>query len=97
MTRTPRIIARTLRAVWGKLRGESPNICYAWGVGCSSSDARLLHYALTGKHWDRVAQRFENSLVEELAARGYDLRTLRFEIKKLPDDTTLFVRPDTTH
>jgi hypothetical protein len=58
---------------------SSPDIHFTWGDGCRASDGHLVNSAFN------VAMRGEDkSLIEELVARGYDVTTIRFSIKKLP-------------
>ena len=81
--RKPQIKDGTLTAEWGKLPYDAPDICFTWGKGCSSADARLLNNALGGKMYSEIKKDYEDSLIEELKARGYDITTLKFSIRKL--------------
>lgn len=69
---------------WGKLPNESPDMCMAWGEGCSKRDGALLHYMLGSKRmrWRDGVPHFDPSFLEELETRGYDLTTLRFSVRK---------------
>lgn len=70
---------------WGYADGEGPDICYYAGDGVHRTDQRLLHHYLCSERphprldgtlsWDK-------SLLNELVARGYDLATLKFSIRK---------------
>lgn len=83
-----------LLVYYGKMPHSDPDICYAWGGGgASRQDGNFLSYALGSKRVapvygqeriDNGGQHFifENSVFEELEARGYDLTTLRFSIQK---------------
>jgi hypothetical protein len=93
--RTPKAKPGELVARWGTVEG-STDICYAWGDGINKSDSHLLHSVLstprTRLNWDAEfpASRFnatvdEPSLLAELEARGYDLTTLRFSVRKKSD------------
>lgn len=75
--RSPKQIPNTLKAQWGKLPHERPDMVYTWGEGCSRSDAGLLHNAFN--HADVL---FGKALVAELESRGYDITTFKFQIKK---------------
>lgn len=55
-------------------RGAEPDMCYDWGEGCSRRDARLLSATFSPVGG--------NDLFKELESRGYDLKTLRFSIRK---------------
>lgn len=65
----PRQTPRTLKAGWGSSQESLDDLHYAWGEGIPSCDARLLNAHLP-------------ALVDELERRGYDLKTLRFSVKK---------------
>lgn len=67
----PQLLAR-----WSK---RERDLLFKWDEGCSKSDGGLLHSFLTFIQWPD-----NKSLVDELKARGYDLTTLRFSIRKLP-------------
>lgn len=56
------------------LRGD---LEYNWGDGCSKSDGGLLHD--TFSHAKNV---LGSTFVDEITARGYDITTLRFSIRK---------------
>lgn len=73
--------------MWGYADGEGPDIAYYGGDGVSRTDQRLLHSVLSSPRMvpDIKSPRqfaFDNSLIDELQARGYDLTTLRFSIRK---------------
>jgi hypothetical protein len=74
-----------LTARWSKRESD---LLLAWGGdGATSSDGALLSDALSGK---RLAPSLKNypgydvlpSLIDELKARGYDVETLRFSIRR---------------
>ena len=71
---------------WGKVDGDRPEMCYAWGEGASKRDMHLLHMVIASQRPDPFADRpFSKmlpSLLEDLEARGYDLTTLRFSVSK---------------
>jgi hypothetical protein len=75
----------TLRMRWSK---REINIVYKYPG--QAADAHLLHYHLaTPRPHLNLGDpggfpiAFDPSLIEELKARGYDITTLKFEIKKL--------------
>lgn len=80
----------TLSARWTRRRGEgiSPlnrepgDLLYEWGDGCAKADGALLHYVLAAKNYDSAKREWQRSFLEELHARGYDLTTLRFSVRK---------------
>ena len=86
--RTPKLQDGELRMYWGReCRGSVPEIMFAWqGDRGMKHDANLLHYMMCSKRPDLTATPLfsvmQPSLIEELDARGYDLTTLKFSIKK---------------
>ena len=92
--RGPKAKPGELKIQWGKLpgRGETPELIYVWGDGCSKQDSHLMHNAMAAKQPDPfvkpIFSRMNPSFVEELEARGYDLTTLRFYIRKKQQEPT---------
>lgn len=89
----PRAKDGELKLQYGRLRGDNPDIVYSWGDGVDSRDSRLLHYIFTGKrertvYGDErernggVTTVWDDSFIDELKARGYDITTIRFSIQK---------------
>ena len=64
------------------MKYSAPDLCYAWGEGVPSCDARLLDSALTGKRHHPVGDIWDPGFLEELEKRGYDLTTLKFSVQK---------------
>jgi hypothetical protein len=66
----------------GKLPGEShkPNST----IFCASNgaDRRLLYSAFSTRNYDEHGRLAQPSFIEELEARGYDIETLEFRIKR---------------
>ncbi len=81
--REPKANPGELKAQYGKLKHDSPDIIYAWGDGCSSADARLLHYVMSREWYHPADGTWGDSFIKELEKRGYDITTLKFSIKKL--------------
>jgi hypothetical protein len=83
LSRVPKVPGE-LRALWarGGEAGAGGDVCYVWGDGVSGCDSRLLHYWLTVGRFDAVTRTIERSFQEELEDRGYDLKTLKFSIRK---------------
>jgi hypothetical protein len=91
--RTPRAKPGELKAQWGKMPHDNPDLCYTWGGdGAERCDGHLLSNMLTEKR-ARLAigdERpkygppiiYDDSFLEELKKRGYDITTLRFSIQK---------------
>lgn len=91
MKRAPKAKPGELKMGYGKMPGDAPDLCFAWGDGCSKRDGNLMHYIFCGKRQrvtygnEKVEKGpvvFDPSFVEELEARGYDITTLRFSIMK---------------
>lgn len=79
MSGRPRQNKGELKVQFAKLKNDSPDICYFWGEGIPRADASLLHHFLNHMRFDG------KSLLEELEARGYDIKTFKLVIKlKLP-------------
>jgi hypothetical protein len=66
-----------LRAYFGKADGDGPDVCFANGEGVDRASARLLHNALNS-----LPVCNGRSLLDELKARGFDIETLQFSIRK---------------
>ncbi len=86
--RTPTAKPGEIKIAYGKPdRHDAPDICAAWGgEGADKSDARMVMHAMTEK---RAGYAFPSmhveeraSLIDELEARGYDITTLHFSIKR---------------
>lgn len=93
--RQPKAKPGELKAQWGKLRHNNPDLCYVWGEGTHSADGHFLHHILCSDRlahdWDAPSDasrlsltKYEPSFVKELESRGYDITTLRFSIQKKP-------------
>jgi hypothetical protein len=90
--RAPKLEDGELRIYWGRdPHDRTPDVMFAWqGDRTMKHDTNLLHYVMATKHPDpNVTPLFSKmmpSLFEELDARGYDLTTLKFSIKKKPNE-----------
>jgi hypothetical protein len=71
-----------LCAFYGKLPHDQPDVIYAWGEGCSKRDSALLFSVFGSKRPDWQGQ-LQDSLLDDLKARGYDLSTIKFSIRKV--------------
>lgn len=81
----PRARAGQLKAKWGSIEGDAPDLCYVWGPGVARVDAALLHGALSMRQCMPLSMDFEPSFMEDLKARGYDITTLEISISKKPE------------
>lgn len=75
----------SLRVSFGKIDGCF-DIAYSWN-GVEKCDAKLLDHRMTSfwMGFNGYKDR-QDSLIAELVKRGYDIRTLDFQIKKLDQD-----------
>ena len=89
--RRPKIEDGELQVYWGRESpGEAPDIIFAWqGDVTMKADSKLLHYHMASRrpdpHVQPIFSKMLPSLVDELIARGYDISTIRFSIKKRKD------------
>lgn len=68
----------SLRVSFGRVAGDSsPDVVYSWD-GVDKCDSRMLHYRMSV-----ISDRGGRSFLCELIERGYDIRTLDFQISKL--------------
>lgn len=77
--RAPKAKDGEIKAQWGKLPDDVPQICFAWGNwehGTMKPEVNLLHYLLT------LDVHEGNNILEELEKRGYDLTTFKISIQK---------------
>ncbi len=92
---------RTLSVRFGRdVSYGVPDMIFSHGEGCGGEDATFLYYVLSALNVNaefNENRRFQGtkpplprrSILDELAVRGYDITTLRFEIQKLPDPEPL--------
>lgn len=80
--RTPKAKPGQLKAQWGKLPYDTPDLIFCWGDGVPKCDGSLLNSALSGKRHHPFDGTWSDSLIEELEKRGYDITTLKFSIQK---------------
>lgn len=83
--RRPKTKPKELRACCGKVPLEKADICYFWGEGVPAGDYRLLHNMFSGyglKDCLPTSTNDPGGYLREPEKRGYDLKTLRFSIKK---------------
>jgi hypothetical protein len=83
--RSPKAKEGELKAQWGKLPDDIPDLCYAWGEGVPSCDARLIDWMLSGNRYDSIEKEWMPSFLEEFKTRGYDITTLKFSIQKIKE------------
>lgn len=89
--RAPKAKPGELKACWGKLHHYDPDLVFCWGDGTSRADSALLYCVFSSKreraaHTEEELRRgrvvFDDSFLEELEKRGYDITTLKFSIQK---------------
>lgn len=89
MTGTPRARPGQLKLQWGKLADCAPDHIACRGEGIPKTDANMLFDFISAKRhrtdFDNPGNRlgiYDPSFLEELEARGYDIRTLKISIEK---------------
>jgi hypothetical protein len=80
--RAPRARDGQLKAKWGSIEGDSPDLCYVWGSGIPRADARLLHDTLASPRFRPLSREWDMSFMEEMKDRGYDISTLEISISR---------------
>jgi hypothetical protein len=80
----PRPRAGELKVQWGYSADDGHDLFFCGGEGVPRADRALMHYALAAERWTGPFEgmKFEPSLIEQLACRGYDPETLRLSIRK---------------
>lgn len=82
--RMPKAKPKELKVCWGNSHDMGEDIYYCWGDGCSKRDGGLLHTIFSAERPPVFhGERWQKSLTDELKARGYDITTFKFSIKKL--------------
>jgi hypothetical protein len=95
--RKPKVKPGQLIVYWGRVDGDSPDICYNWGGGgASKCDGSLLNMMFSGYGhvvkddppklsemiYGHVHESHFSGYLRELELRGYDLSTLKFTIQQ---------------
>ncbi len=72
-----------LKAWYGSLdrHNPTPDLCVNWGKKVPKCDANLL-LCILGNNFSILK---DIKFIDELKSRGYDMSTLKFSIRKLPD------------
>jgi len=83
--RSPKLAEGQIKVQKGKIDGDV-DMCIFYGDNVPRCDRALVLNALCGKrqYWDFKTRLplFDQSLIDELESRGYDLDTLQFSIKR---------------
>lgn len=79
--RRPKLKEGELRAYYGKLPGDEPDIVIDRN-GIPRCDGALLYYHLATQRFTHIPGEMMPCLIDELEARGYDITTLKFSIMK---------------
>ncbi|WP_339898224.1 hypothetical protein [uncultured Gilvimarinus sp.] len=86
--RRPKVIEGQIKMQKGKIDGDV-DMCIFYGDNVPRCDRALVMNALCSKRQridlETMRPKFDPSLIEELEARGYDLDTLQFSIKRKAD------------
>lgn len=73
--RRPQQIPNRIAVKWAGTKEEGKDLYVSWGDGAFKADARFTLDAIS-------------TMAKELTRRGYDITTLRFEIRKTPASAT---------
>ncbi|KWU26417.1 hypothetical protein [Burkholderia cenocepacia] len=91
-----RIRKNALSARWGRDSDGTPDLCFAWGLPCTRRDASLLYSIFANATYTQrellSRQHHDNTFQKKLVSLGFDMRTLRFVVKK-PTPVTAVVEP----
>lgn len=83
--RRPKVIEGQIKMQKGKVDGDV-DMCIFFGDGTPRCDRTLVMSALCSERQftdlSTMRPKFEPSLIDELEARGYDMDTLQFSIKR---------------
>ncbi len=77
----PRAKKGELKLKYGKIDGQNDHVI-AWGDGIPPCDRALLYHLVNSKSYSPVRNVWDDSFIEELEKRGYDLTTLQISIQK---------------
>ena len=69
---------------YSQYNGEDYFMCYGGHLG-GRRDVRLLMNALNDRQYNRLDDKYEPSLIDQLESRGYDTRTLTISVEKHSD------------
>lgn len=88
--RTPRPKEGQIKVAWGYTADDGEAIYYCRGKGVPKVDGAMVHDMLASKRAHPVpgalfGVEWEPSFLEELEARGYDVKTLKISIEKKKD------------
>ena len=83
--RRPKVIEGQIKFQRGRLDG-GVDMCMYYGDNTPKCDRNLVMNTLCFNQYDFVNRKSKPSFIEELELRGYDLDTLKFSIKKLPEE-----------
>ena len=72
-------LSEWLTAWWGSVKRDTDDLHFS---GPSGPDRTLIYGMLCTRNFDANGNLSQPSIVEELAARGYDVETLEFRIKR---------------
>lgn len=79
---TPRWKPRQLKMQYGRLEGQTPDMCYLYGDGIQRCDPFLLNYVFSSYRYNRMQRDYSKPLLDELKMAGLDIKTIKFHITK---------------
>jgi hypothetical protein len=80
--RRPKVIEGQIKMQRGRVDGDDPDMCIFYGDDTPRCDRALVMNTLCFNTYDTGTRESKPSLIDELEARGYDLDTLQFSIKR---------------
>lgn len=83
--RRPKVLEGQMKFQRGKIDGDV-DMCIFYGDSIPRCDRALVMNAFGSGHYSLSTKKTMPSFLEELEARGYDLDTLKFTIKKKSND-----------
>ncbi|BDM64578.1 hypothetical protein NFHSH190041_20300 [Shewanella sp. NFH-SH190041] len=79
--RTPRAKSGQIKLQYGRVDGVN-DLVVANGDGIPSCDRALFFSFLSSKSYSPVRNEWDDSFLEELEKRGYDIKTLKISVEK---------------
>jgi len=70
-----------LKLKYGAIGRDEPDLITSWGDGVPKGSGRMLYSVLSSKSYNQLTLKWEPSPLEVLEKWGFDLKTLRIEIK----------------
>ncbi len=82
MAGVPRAREGQIKVQWANTAEGGEDLHYFRGEGVGRADGWLLHSAISAPTHSPMKNEWHPSLLEELEARGYDIKTLKISVEK---------------